>query len=140
MQNSARPILVAQELHRLDGYRFGRQANSSDTRNIEKRVAQLLEIRSLEARDVPAGHDDVFDLWVRADVIERSGPMLGAGHMFLLDQLRVHSYCIAARAVLAVDGAHGSDQEESLVGVTMHEALHWRLARLLERAEDEAGV
>ena len=140
IQNRVRPITVAQELHRLDGYRLGRQANSPDIRNLEKRVAQFSEIRSLEARHVPAGNDDVFDLRVRADVIERRGPILGARHIFFLDQLRVRSYRIAARAILAVNGTHGGDQEESLVGIAMHEAGYGGLAQFLERVDDETGM
>src|SRR5208337_2150348 len=97
-------------------------------------------MRRLEPGEVASGYDDVLDLRMRADVVERRQPILRAGHMILLDELGILADRVAAGAVLAIDGTDRSDEKQDLVRISVHDARHWRMPAFGKRVDLEAGM
>jgi hypothetical protein len=139
IEHGTGPRFVGEELHRLNRQCPSRQANAAHVGDIQKRIAKFADVRRLQPRNIPAGHDDILDLRMQTDVVERGRPVLCARHMFLLNDRRIDAHGITSRAVLAVDGADRRDQKEHLVGIAMNQTRHRRVFGFFKRVDDQTG-
>ena len=140
LDDRGEPGFVRQELHGLHRHGLGRKPDPPDMGDVQKGVAEHLDVRRLQSCNVAARNDDVLDGGVGADIVQRRRPTVGTGDVVLLQGGRVLAYGIAARAVLAVDGADGGNEEEHLVGIAMHEVWRRRRVPLLEGIDRHAGM
>ena len=114
------PFGVTGEFHRHDRQPLGRKADPPHGRDLKQRGADLPYLVWSQQQRVPAGDDDVLQLRLAADVVERGVPLSGLRTVggFTLHR-RAAANHPAARAKGAINRTECDRQKQGLVRVTM---------------------
>ncbi len=107
----------------------GVDADDLDVRDVAQVLEEVLETPVRQHQGVAAGEDDVANLGMLAQVLERRIELVER------DLLRI-SDLAAARAKPTVGRADGADQEEDAVGVPVRDIRDRRILVLAERVDD----
>ena len=104
-------------------------ADDLDVRDRAQILEEILEAPVAQHHRIAAGHDDVANLRMLADVLERRVVLIER------DLLRVADLA-ASRAEAAVARADRAHEEEHAIGIAVRDVRHRRVGVLVERVDD----
>src|SRR5436190_6674572 len=140
LHDGGHPVVICQDLHRLDREDLGGKAHSPNVLDIQERISEQAHVRRLQAGEIATRYDNVLYLRMRPYVVEGGQPSLRAGDMILDDQLRVLTDGIAARAILTVYRTNRGHEKQDLIRISVHDAADRRMGPFGERIDFKARV